>query len=169
MTAIDEDSDRRRLARNYSDVADGYVELWSPLLVPVGGRLLEALAWEDVRRVVDVGTGAGALIPEIARLAPAAGIVGVDCSLGMLALAPRARARLVLMDVMRLGLRTAAFDVAIMAFVLFHMPDPMTALGEVRRVLQLRGALGVVTWAEDPPIPASEVWDEELAASGAWV
>ncbi len=79
-------------------------------------------------------------------------VVGVDCSFGMLARAPRAGVRLATMDAMRLGLRTGVFDVAATAFVLFHMPDPMAALSEARRVLRSRGALGLVTRA-DPRLP----------------
>ena len=131
----DDQSDRERPARKYTGAAAGYAELWSPLIRPVGRRLLEALPWNGARGVLDVGTGTGALIPDICRLAPAARTIAVDCSFGMLALATGAGASLAMMDAMQLGLRTGAFDVAVMTFVLFHMPEPIAALAEVRRVV----------------------------------
>ena len=157
-----------RIAANYSASADGYAEFWSPVIRPVGRRLLATLAWDRVSRVVDVGTGTGALLPDIVGFVPAAQIIGVDCSAGMLALARRPGIRLAAMDAMRLALRTGAFDVAVMAFMLFHAPDPRAALAEARRILRARGALGLVTWMDDSPPPAGHIWNEELDAYEAW-
>jgi SAM-dependent methyltransferase len=165
--AGNEQSADARLAQNYSGAADGYAEFWSPVICPVGRRLLAALPFDRACRILDAGTGTGALIPDIRERAPLAPIVGVDRSFGMLVRAVRAGVSLAMMDAARLGLRTDAFDVAVMAFVLFHIPEPLTALAELRRVLRPRGVLGIVTWAEETAPRAGQVWDEELAASGA--
>jgi ubiquinone/menaquinone biosynthesis C-methylase UbiE len=133
----------------------------------MGQRLLEALSWDRARRVVDLGTGAGTHLPEIRRLAPGACVVGVDRSSGMLELARQHGAPVVLMDGVELGLRDCSIDVAVMAFVLFHLDDPVVALREVRRVLHPGGAVGTVTWAEDPEIEASRAWEAELDGFGA--
>jgi SAM-dependent methyltransferase len=153
---------------NYSATADGYAEYWSPVIRLPGRRLLEALPWDRVSRVLDVGTGTGALIPEILNLAPPARVIGIDPSFGMLARARGAGVPLVAMDAMALGVRTGTFDVAVLAFVLFHVPDPPAALAEVRRALRHRGSVGMTTWAEEPATPASQIWDDELGAAGAW-
>jgi SAM-dependent methyltransferase len=157
-----------RTAGNYSAAADSYAEFWSPVILPPGRRLLEALPWDGARRVLDVGTGTGALIPEIRRLAPAAWVTGIDPALGMLARATRARAPLAAMDAMALGIRAGAFDVAVLAFVLFHVPDPPAGLAEVRRVLRRGGTVGMTTWAEELVTPASRIWDDELDRAAAW-
>jgi ubiquinone/menaquinone biosynthesis C-methylase UbiE len=71
------------------------------------------------------------------------------------------------MDGVELGFRDRSIDVAVMAFVLFHLDDPVLALREVCRVLRPGGAMGTVTWAEDPEIEASRVWEAELDDHGA--
>jgi SAM-dependent methyltransferase len=157
-----------RLATYYSGVAKAYAEFWSPVLRPIGRRLLDALPWDETSRIVDIGTGTGALVADILRLARGARVVGIDRSFGMLALATQPGVSLAAMDAMGLGLRSDAFDVALMVFMLFHTPDPHVALVEVKRVLKPAGCLGVVTWADNPVMPAAKIWDEELEAWGAW-
>jgi SAM-dependent methyltransferase len=157
-----------RMAANYSASADGYAEFWSPVIRPLGRRLLEALPWAGASRVLDVGTGTGALIPDILSLAPAVRVVGIDRSFGMLARAKGPGVPLATMDAMTLGVRAGTFDIAVLAFVLFHVPDPSMALAEVKRALRRPGTVGVTTWADDPATPASQIWDEELSGFGAW-
>jgi len=159
--------DTERLAEIYSAHARGYADSWGPVIRPMGQRLLQALPWAGARRVVDLGTGAGTHLPEIRRLAREACVVGVDRSQGMLELARQHETSLVLMDGVELGFRDCSIDVAVMAFVLFHLDDPVVALREVCRVLRPGGTVGTVTWAEDPEIEASRIWEAELDAHGA--
>ncbi len=168
MVTDDPESMIARVAGNYSASADGYAEFWSPVIRVPARRLLEALPWDHAIRILDVGTGTGALIPDILSFAPMARVIGVDRSLGMLARATGARVPLVAMDATALGVRAGTFDIAVLAFVLFHLPDPSGALVEVRRVLRPCGAAGMTTWAEEPATPASQIWDEELNERGAW-
>jgi SAM-dependent methyltransferase len=154
-------------AMNYSAAAEGYAAFWSPVILPPARQMLQALPWDGTRRILDIGTGTGALIPEIRRLAPIASVMGIDPSLGMLARARGTHAPLAAMDAMTLGVRADAFDVAVLAFVLFHVPDPLAGLAEVRRVLRRGGTVGMTTWAEEPATPASQIWDEEFDRVGA--
>jgi len=155
-----------RIARYYDDAAAAYRELWAPILEPAGVRLLRDLPLRDARQVVDIGTGVGSLLPHIRRAAPNARIVGVDGSAGMIALAPTGF-ELLVGDVLDLPLPTGAFDVAVVAFMLFHLMDPIAALREIRRVVTAGGTIGVTTWGEAPSFGADDVWDQELEAHGA--
>ena len=123
------DQQTAMLADRYTQRAEVYDALWSPIIRPVGERLIERLPLStDTRSVVDIGTGAGALLPAIQRAAPSAVIVGIDRSQGMLRLAREKHSSpLALMDVQRLALPANRFEVAIVAFVVFHLPSPNNA------------------------------------------
>ncbi len=108
----------------------------------------------------------GTLLTHLREEAPNARIVGVDRSAGMIALVP-AEFQVMLADVLDLPLPTGAFDVAVLAFMLFHVSDPVAALREIRRVLVPGGTMGLTTWAAGPSFSADVVWDEELEAHGA--
>lgn len=159
------------LANRYSQRAQAYDGLWSPVIRPVGERLIARLPLTaETSHVIDVGTGAGALLPAIQLAAPSAVVVGIDRSQGMLRLAKeRHSCPLALMDVQRLALPANRFEVAIVAFVLFHLPSPEQCLAEVNRVLQPGGSLGTITWGSETEPPASAIWDDELQAAGARV
>lgn len=158
------------LADMYSSRARLYDSLWSPVIRPIGERLLRLLPLKGARDVIDVGTGAGALLPAIRRAAPQATVMGIDRSAGMLCLAKtRHRGSLALMDAQKLELPARRFDVAVVAFVLFHLPRPDRCLREVHRVLKPGGTVGVITWAAQNRPKASAVWEEEVVAGGARV
>jgi ubiquinone/menaquinone biosynthesis C-methylase UbiE len=158
------------LADRYSQRADAYDQLWSPVIRPPGERLISQLSLSAAKCIIDVGTGAGALLPAIRRGAPNATIIGVDRSDGMLRLARQKHlGSLALMDVQNLALAANGFDAAVVAFVLFHVPSPERCLREVNRVLKPGGRVGTVTWGAERVPMANAIWDEELEAAGAHV
>ena len=58
----------------------------------------------------------------------------------------------------------SSVDAVLLAYVLFHLLDPLAALHEAARVLRGGGRVGTVTWASETPPLASKVWDETLNA-----
>ena len=158
------------LADRYSMRAEAYDALWSPVIRPVGERLLARLPLAATNDVIDIGAGAGALLPLIQKAAPQATVLGVDRSEGMLRLAKEKHSGpLALMDAQKLDVPGGQFDVAVVAFVLFHLPYPERCLAEAYRVLRPGGMVGTVTWATEHSPPANSIWDEELEAVGAGV
>ena len=151
------------LATEYSEGADAYASYWAPVIHPMAYPLLSAMPFADAQRILDVGTGTRALWPSIQRAAPQAQLWGVDRAHGMLRVGGEAvRRRVVVMDAEHLGFRTAVFDRVLLVFVLFHIPDPVGALSEVRATLHARGLVGLVVWGADPGLPGAAIWAEEL-------
>jgi ubiquinone/menaquinone biosynthesis C-methylase UbiE len=106
--------------------------------------LFEAVAEAEPRRVLEVGGGEGELGERVLRELGVE-LVGVDQSERMVEL-QRARgidARVG--DVMRLPFADAEFDVAVAAWMLYHVRDVDRALGELARVLRPGGRLVAVT------------------------
>jgi demethylmenaquinone methyltransferase/2-methoxy-6-polyprenyl-1,4-benzoquinol methylase len=114
---------------------------------------------------VDVACGTGALTRELQALAPAAVVVGMDFSHGMLARArptagagstppdlPEPTLRLAAADALALPLADASVDVVTIAFGLRNLPEPGQGLLEFRRVLRPGGRLVVCEFSQ-PVVP----------------
>lgn len=158
----------QNLAAEYSNKANAYARHWAPVIRPMALPLLAALPLGDARCVVDVGSGTGALLPDVSAAAPGASVIAVDHSEGVLREGRRTSPHPVaVMDVQRLAIRSDAVDVALLAFVLFHMPDPAGTLAELFRALRRGGTLGIVTWGQDPGMPGASIWTDELDREGA--
>jgi SAM-dependent methyltransferase len=105
---------------------------------------LSALRGQEI--VADVGCGNGAYLAELARRGHTGPVVGVDLSAGMLAAARRhaPAAALVAGDAAALPLPDHAVSLALAAHMLYHVPDPRAAVGELRRITRPGGQVLVV-------------------------
>lgn len=125
------------------------------------------------RRILDVGCGSGVVTEEMAEAAHGR-VFGLDISPGLLALRPgRPRARYVAGDAFHLPFLDAAFDIVTTHFVLMWLPDPATAMREMRRVVRPGG--WVLAFAEPdyggrmdwPDLPIGGWQSEALRREGA--
>lgn len=154
------------VGNRYSLDAEAYEKGWAPVLLPRGCELLERLPLDTSGLVLDAGAGVGTLLLEIKRRAPSANVIAMDCSAGMLARAPGTFPRVV-MDLTHLGFARSRFDVVVMAFMLFHLENPLQGLQEAACVLRPGGTAGTATWESEPRFPAQSVLNEELDSAGA--
>jgi len=158
----------RNLAAEYSANAADYARYWAPVIGPMARPLLDALAAAEAELVLDLGCGTGDLLPHLRAAFPASQTVGVDRAEGMVRIAQRSSGgALAVMDGQELALAGETFDVAVAAFMLFHLPDPTAGLREIRRVLRGGGAVGIATWGKGPDDPWIAIWKEELENHGA--
>jgi ubiquinone/menaquinone biosynthesis C-methylase UbiE len=154
------------IARHYSVEAEAYRDLWAPVLVGLARWLLDELPLAQARRVLDLGCGVGALLPDLHKVAPRALIVGLDRTEAMVALGPRDFPLLV-GDAAALPFAAGSLDAVVMAFMLFHLPRPSAGLAEAWRVLRPGGWIGLLTWGKERESRAWTQWVEELDAAGA--
>ncbi len=98
--------------------------------------------------VLEVGCGPGELAARI-RDELGADVVAVDISQRMVELARRRGLDARVGDVQELPFAAGTFDCAVAAWMLYHVPDPDRALGELARVLGPGGRLVAVTNAPD--------------------
>lgn len=120
---------------------------WSGL---IGNAFIDWLSPPPNLQWVDIGCGNGAFTQVLVeRCAPVA-IEGVDPSGGQLAFARDRLATPVTQfrqgDAMALPFEDAAFDAAVMALVVFFIPDPFKGVSEMARVLRPGGLGSAYIW-----------------------
>lgn len=141
--------------------------IWSRL---AGEIFLDWLAPRAGLRWIDIGCGNGAFTELlIDRCAPAE-VQGIDPSEGQLAFArtrPAARvAEFRQGDAMALPFAAERFDAAVMALVIFFVPDPAKAVAEMVRVTAPGGTVATYVWDFVGRGTPTEPIDAELRAMG---
>jgi SAM-dependent methyltransferase len=120
---------------------------WSRL---AGDTFLRWLAPPDRRCWVDVGCGNGAFTEMLVDRCAATQVEGIDPSAEQLAFARERLAtrpvRFQVGDAMALPYVSAGFDAAVMALVIFFVPDPAKAVAEMARVVRPGGSVSSYAW-----------------------
>jgi ubiquinone/menaquinone biosynthesis C-methylase UbiE len=118
--------------------------------------------------VLDVGCGPGTITVDIAQRVAPGKVVGIDASTEVIEQAQRDAAgvenlEFLTADVYALDFPDASFDVVHAHQVLQHLPDPVAALREMRRVRKPDGIVAArdsdyaaFTWY--PPAPELDAW-----------
>jgi ubiquinone/menaquinone biosynthesis C-methylase UbiE len=148
----------------YGEGAGTYDALWHPVIRPPALALIDSLDLRSATRVLDVGAGTGALAAPLRTAAPRALIVSIDSSAAMLRVAhERHHAIPCLGDASLLPIRDGCADAVLLAYVLFHLVDPVVGIRETARALRTGGVAGTVTWASETPPSAAKVWEDTLS------
>jgi ubiquinone/menaquinone biosynthesis C-methylase UbiE len=138
-----------RLAALFDRAAPLYDTVEPRFFRDIARRLVARLSVEPGTRVLDVATGPGVVLSEIAAAGVSqAELIGVDLSAGMIREA-RARlatsgasAHLVVMDARQLGLLDGSFDRVTMSRA-YLLPSREAILRELRRVLRPGGIVAI--------------------------
>lgn len=115
-----------------------------------GSRFLEWLAPAQGLAWVDVGCGNGAFTELLIERTAPAEVQAIDPSEAQLAFARTrpgtARAHFGIGDAMALPFDADRFDAAVMALVIFFVPDPAKGLAEMVRVTRPGGLISAYAW-----------------------
>jgi len=142
-----------------------YMGRWSRLLVPAYAAFAGV---KDGDRILDVGTGTGAVASTLESMLPNAEITGVDPSAGFVDHARKNarsdRLQFEVGDAQALRFGDASFDRVVSLLVLNFIPDHDKALAEMRRVARPRGTVSACTWDYGEGMESLRIfWDEAVA------
>ena len=142
-----------------------YMGRWSRRLVP---GYLEFAGVKNGDRVLDVGTGTGAVAAGIAATMPASEIVGIDPSEAFIGYAKKnvtsSRARFEIGDAQSLNFPDASFDQTMALLVMNFIPDHEKGIREMRRVTRPGGVVSACVWDYASGMEMIRTfWDEVVA------
>jgi SAM-dependent methyltransferase len=140
--------DRQQNMFGDAEAYERFMGRWSRLVAP---RLVNFTELPQGGRILDVGSGTGALAFAIAERNPRAHVLGIDPSQEYVAYAANKnpfvdRASFEVGDAQRLVFDDASFDAALSMLVFNFIPDPNKALLELRRVTKPGGKISAAVW-----------------------
>jgi ubiquinone/menaquinone biosynthesis C-methylase UbiE len=115
-----------------------------------GETFLDWLAPLPQLQWVDVGCGNGAFTELLVTNYSASRVQGIDPSSGQIEFArkrlPTTSATFQVGDAMSLPFADASFDAAVMALVIFFVPEPYRGVAEMARVVKPGGSVSAYAW-----------------------
>jgi ubiquinone/menaquinone biosynthesis C-methylase UbiE len=150
---------KQNIEKAFDDIAPLYDRVGPSIYEPFGTRLVDWLPLKPGATMLDIATGAGAVLLPAARLLGAKGhITGIDLSDGLLRQAEASvraegltNVELRKMDAEHLEFHDQSFDFVTCAFSLQFFPNMETALYEMHRVCKPGGWLGLTVFDRKPP------------------
>jgi len=160
MIQIQNDDFSKLEYTGWQRVAGTYMENWGKLTKLFIDRLLDAASVSNGMKVLDVACGPGLVSEKIYNRG--ASPVGVDFSAEMIRLAKKIYPHLSFLegDAQELSFENASFDRVVMNFGMLHLPKPLQAMQEAKRVLRKHGRFAFTVWASAAKSPASKVMYE---------
>lgn len=142
---------------------------WSRLLAPAH---IAFASVKDGDRVLDVGTGTGALASTLEATMKSSAIVGIDPSEGFLIYAKKnaksGRLRFEVGDAQALRYKDASFDKTMSQLVMNFIPDHDKAIREMRRVTRPQGVVSACVWDYNSGMEMLRFfWDEVVVLDPA--
>jgi len=142
---------------------------WSRLLAPA---YIAFVGVKDGDRVLDVGTGTGALASTLEASMTSSEVVGIDPSEGFIGYAKKnaksGRVRFEVGDAQALRYKDASFDQTMALLVMNFVPDHNKAIGEMRRVTRPQGVVSACVWDYNAGMEMLRFfWDEVVALDPA--
>ena len=138
---------------------------WSRLLAPA---YIAFAGVKDSDRVLDVGTGTGALASALEAATTSSEIVGIDPSAGFINYAKKnvksGRASFEVGDAQALRFADESFDQTMALLVMNFVPDHNKAIVEMRRVTRPQGVVSACVWDYNAGMEMLRFfWDEVVA------
>jgi ubiquinone/menaquinone biosynthesis C-methylase UbiE len=149
---------------------DAYERAMGPWSRLAGETFLDWVAPASGLRWIDVGCGTGAFTELIVQRCAPRETQGVDPNEAQLAVArvrPGARGAAFRQgDALALPFDGGRFDAAVMALVIFFLPDPAKGVGEMARVVRPGGLVAAYGWdLLGGGFPFDPIW-QEISAAG---
>jgi len=160
------DPAKLKAAATYNAAADhfdnGPLAFWDKC----GRATVERLRLRPGATVLDVGCGSGAsAIPAAEIVGPRGRVVGVDLADRLLELARAKAASRKLAnvefhqgDMTALGFPDGSFDAVVCVFAIFFVPDMVSQVRELWRMVRPGGQLAITTWGPRMFEPGSAAW-----------
>jgi ubiquinone/menaquinone biosynthesis C-methylase UbiE len=132
---------------NDGDIYERTMGAWSKL---AGDVFLDWLAPPEGQKWIDIGCGSGAFTELLVERCAPAEVKAIDPSEEQLAFArlrPGMRsAEFLNGDAMALPFSSDRFDAAVMALVIFFVPEPIKGVAEMARVVRPGGTVAAYAW-----------------------
>ena len=152
-----------------SDAYELFMGRWSRQLAP---QLVTFAGVGEGDRILDVGSGTGALAFALTQAIPSVRVTGVDPSIAYVRYAqartPGDRVRFSVGDAQALQIPDASVDKTLSLLVMNFIPDPEKALREMMRVTRSGGVVAAAVWDYGDGMQMLRAfWDEAVALDAA--